>query len=196
MALIHKLGIGCASSILLFAMCSVMTRAQTPDVGQNDGHEFDFGIGAFKTHIKRLEHPLTGSTTWVEWNGTVVTHKLRDDSGNLEELSAGNATEHLQGITLRLYNPKTHQWNLYWASKDEGTVGAPMVGEFKQGRGVFYNKDTVGGRAVLVRDIYSGATANTYHFEEAYSADDGKTWETNFIANLTREASGPAMAAH
>lgn len=196
MALIHKLGKGCVLGALLLAMCPVTTRAQSSDGAQNNGHEFDFGIGAFKTHIKRLEHPLTGSNQWAEWNGTVITRQLRDGGGNLEELSAGNATEHLQGITLRLYDPKRHQWNLYWASKDDGTVGQPMVGEFKQGRGVFYNKDTVDGRAVLVRDIYSGATANTYHFEEAHSPDAGKTWETNFIADLTRQASSSAMVAH
>jgi hypothetical protein len=196
MALINKLGIGCVMGALLLAMCSVTAHAQPSDGAQNNGSEFDFGIGTFKTHIKRLERPLTGSHAWAEWNGTVITRKLRDDGGNLEELSAGNVTEHLQGITLRLYDAKTHQWNLYWASKGDGTLGKPMVGEFKQGRGTFYNKDTVDGRAVLVRDTYSGATANTYHFEEAYSADDGKTWETNFIADLTREASSAAMVAH
>jgi hypothetical protein len=193
MAVINKLGIGCVMGALLLAMYSVATQAQPSDDGQNNGHEFDFGIGAFKTHIKRLEHPLTGSNAWAEWSGTVVTRKLWDGGGNLEELSAGNATEHLQGITLRLYDAKTHQWNLYWASKGDGALGTPMVGEFKQGRGVFYNKDTIGGHAVMVRDTYSGATANTYHFEEAYSPDGGKTWETHFIADLTRDASNAAM---
>lgn len=195
MAMLNQLGKACVIGALLWATGSVATHAQPSDDAQNNGHEFDFGIGTFKTHIRRLEHPLSGSHAWAEWNGTVVTRQLRDGGGNLEELSAGNATEHLQGITLRLYNAKTHEWNLYWASKDDGTIGKPMVGEFKQGRGVFYNKDTIDGHAVLVRDIYSGATANTYHFEEAYSADAGKTWETNFMADLTRETSSSPMVA-
>jgi hypothetical protein len=195
MALVNKFWTGCVVGALMFAACSTTVWAQPAGAGRDDGHGFDFGIGTFKTHIRRLDHPLSGSTTWTEWNGTVVTRKIWDGGGNLEELNASSAKGQFQGLTLRLYNATTHQWKLYWVGSDDGVVGTPMTGEFKQGRGVFYDKDTVGGRAVLVRDIYSGATANTYHFEEAFSPDNGKTWETHFIADLTREPSSAAQAA-
>lgn len=174
----------CVLVVLLFAACSVPADAQSAD----GSHDFDFGIGTFKTRIRELQHPLTGSTTWIELSGTVVTRKLWDGGGNLEEIEAGSGADHFQGLTLRLYDTKTRQWNLYWVDRGDGAVGTPMIGSFKQGRGAFYDKETIGGRSVLVRNIYSDATANTYHFEQAYSPDNGKTWETNFIANLTREA--------
>ncbi|HEV2111356.1 MAG TPA: hypothetical protein VGT99_08380 [Gammaproteobacteria bacterium] len=180
----------CASLLLLLPFPALAADAPVPPPAVRDGtHDFDFGIGVFKTHIKRLTHPLTGSTSWTEWNGSVATRKLWDGKGQMEELEfTGADGTHVQGITVRLYNPVAHQWNLYWVDSDDGTMAQPMIGEFKDGKGVFYDQEQINGRAVLVRNVYWGMTPGSYHFEQAFSADAGKTWEPNFVASLTREA--------
>jgi hypothetical protein len=152
--------------------------------GQRD---FDFNIGTWKTQIKRLDHPLTGSDKWIEWNGTVVVSKVWDGRANLEELKIdGPSGGHIEGLTLRLYNPQSREWSLNWANSSDGVLDKPLVGEFKDGRGVFINQGQFSGRTILVRHTYSNITQDSHHFEQAFSVDGGATWEANWIANLTR----------
>jgi hypothetical protein len=176
-------------ALLLLLPSSPVLAADTPvpPPGMHDGrHDFDFGLGVFATHIKRLTHPLTGSTTWTEWNGTVTTRKVWAGRANLEELEVDGPAAHLEGLTLRLYNPTARQWNLYWASSSDGTLGHPLTGEFKDGRGEFYDQELYNGKAILVKNVYSAITADSYHFEQAFSADGGRSWEPNWVADLNR----------
>jgi hypothetical protein len=151
-------------------------------------HDFDFHFGIWKTHILRLAHPLSGSTTWIELNGTVTVRKVWDGRANLEELEASNATTHFQGLTLFLYNPASHQWSQTFASIDDGTLDQPLIGEFKNGRGEFFNRELFNRRAILVRFVWSDITPDSHHVEQSFSDDGGKTWEPNFVATLTRES--------
>ncbi len=188
----------CSALLLaLIPLAGFAAVAPVPAPVVRDGaHDFDFGIGVFKTHIRRLVKPLTGSSTWEEWNGTVSTRKLWGGKGQLEEIEIdGPAGAHLQGITPRLYDPAAHQWRLYWTSSDDGQLGQPVIGEFKDGRGEFYGQDDSGGRTVLVRNAYFDASDHGYSFEQAFSADGGKTWEPNFVAKLTRVAADVAPEA-
>jgi hypothetical protein len=150
-------------------------------------HDFDFHFGTWETHIKRLVHPLSGSNTWVELNGTVTVRKVWDGRANLEEIEASNDTMHLQGLTLFLYNPGSHQWSQTFANINDGTLSEPpLIGEFKNGRGELYCQDTFNGRSILVRFVWSDITPDSHHVEQSFSGDGGRTWEPNFIANLTR----------
>ncbi|MCI0443570.1 hypothetical protein L0152_10170 [bacterium] len=149
-------------------------------------HDFDFHIGTWKTHLKRLQHPLTGSKNWVEYEGTTVVRKVWNGRANLVELVADGPAGHFEGLSLRLYDPEAHQWSLNFANIKSGTLTLPSIGEFKNGRGEFYNMDTLNGRAILVRFIISDITANSIHFEQSFSDDGGKTWEVNWIATDTR----------
>jgi len=164
--------------------------AQTPQIPrvERDGqHDFDFAIGSWKIHLKRRLKPLTGSNTWVEFDGTSVTRKVWDGRANLEEFETDGPTGHIEGLTLRLYNPQTQQWSLYWANSKDGTMGGPPnIGEFKNGRGEFYCQDTFNGRAILIRYVWSDITPNSAHFEQSFSDDGGKTWEVNWITDQTR----------
>ncbi len=162
-------------------------HAETASAAARDAsHDFDFNLGTWKTHIKRLRNPLSGSTTWVEFDGIAVTRKVWDGRAQLEELEADDPSGHIQGLALRLYNPQTRQWNLSWASSRDGTMAQPSYGEFKNGRGEFYDQETFQGRMILVREIWSDITADSCHFEQAFSADGGKTWEPNWVATWTR----------
>jgi hypothetical protein len=181
--LLLALVVMCYSSSLL-----AQSDSSAPKPVAHDGqHDFDFEIGSFKIHLKRLLHPLSGSHDWVEFDGTSVTRKVWDGRANLEEFEVDSPSGHIEGLTLRLYNSQTHQWSLYWANNKNGAMSLPPnVGEFKNGRGEFYAQDTFNGRVVLVRYIWSDITPSTAHFEQSYSDDGGKTWEVNWITDQTR----------
>lgn len=152
-------------------------------------HDFDFELGTWKIHLKRLEHRLAGSTTWVEFDGTSVTRKVWGGRADLEEFETDSPVGgHIEGLTLRLYDPQTHQWSLYWATSKSGTIGPPTIGQFKDGRGEFYDTEPSGpdGRSILVRFIWSKTDTNSPHFEQSFSDDGGKTWEVNWITDQTR----------
>ena len=167
----------------------VATNAQASTVAPavRDGqHDFDFHFGTWETHIKRLTQPLSGSKDWVEMKGTVKVQPIWGGRGNFEEIDARGGSMHLEGMTLFLYNPESRQWSQTFGSIDEGKLGEPMMGEFKDGRGEFYSQETYKGRTVLVRFVWSDIKPDSHHVEQAFSEDGGKTWETNFIADLTR----------
>lgn len=139
--------------------------------------DFDFHVGTWKTHVKRLK-----GTTWVEMNGITVVRKVWDGRANLVELTA----EGFEGLSLRLYNPQAKQWSLHFASSHDGTLNIPTIGQFKNGRGEFYSQETINGRAIFVRFIITPLTPDSIRFEQAFSDDGGKTWEVNWIATDTR----------
>jgi hypothetical protein len=172
------------------APCAVLVLALGPagaDTQPHDGsHDFDFEIGSWKTHLRRLQHPLTGSTTWLEYDGTSTVRKIWGGKANLVELEVDGPAGHLEGLSLRLYNPQAHQWSLNYANRASGTMGVPTVGEFRDGRGEFYDQEEFGGRMILVRNVWSDITPSSCRFEQAFSADGGKTWEVNWIATDTR----------
>lgn len=163
---------------------------------QRDGQkDFDFEIGTWKTQLKRLLNPLTGSTKWVEYEGTTVVRKVWDGRANLVELDVSGSAGRIEALSLRLYNPQSRQWSLNFASARGGVIAVPTVGEFKNGRGEFYNQEMLDGRAILVRFVISDITPNSCRFEQAFSDDGGKTWETNWIATDTRVKDEPNKSA-
>ncbi|HEU4933285.1 MAG TPA: hypothetical protein VFT48_14475 [Pyrinomonadaceae bacterium] len=154
---------------------------------QRDGqHGFDWEIGSWKTQLKRLQRPLSGSTTWLEYEGTTEVRKVLDGRANLVELKVAGPAGRIEGLSLRLYNPQARQWSLNFANVSNGMLTTPSVGEFKDGRGEFYNQDTFNGRAILVRFVITKITNDSYRFEQSFSDDFGKTWEANWIAIDTR----------
>lgn len=170
--------------LCLFLISTLHGAAQTtPSDPQRD---FDFEIGNWKTNLKILQHPLTGSTTWLEFNGTSVVRKVWNGRANLVELEVDGPTGHVEALSLRLFNPESQQWSLNSANSRTGTISVPTIGEFKNGRGEFYDTEPINGRRVLVRNVWSGITADSCRFEQAFSVDGGKTWETNWIAVDTR----------
>jgi hypothetical protein len=154
---------------------------------ERDGqHDFDFEIGTWKTRLRRLAHPLTGSTTWIEYDGTTVVRTLWNGRANLVELEADGPGGHFEGLNLRLYNPESHQWSLNFAGSNSGTLSQPTIGEFKNGRGEFFDQEILNGRAIFVRFVISDITPDSCRFEQAFSDDGGRTWEVNWIATDTR----------
>ena len=153
------------------------------DAEKRDGsRDFDFEIGKWVTHLWRLEHPLSHSNSWVEYWGTTAVSKVWNGRANLVELDVNGLAGRIEALSLRLYNPQSRQWSLNFASSAGGTMNPPTIGKFKNGRGEFYDKETPNGRAILVRFVISDIKPDSCRFEQAFSEDDGKTWEINWIA--------------
>ena len=171
---------GCLLSAL--AANAAAPQAATLRDGQ---HDFDWDIGRWQVHMRRLLHPLTGSTTWVEYTGTDIVRKVWDGRANLGEVELDGAAGHLELLTLRLYNPQTRQWSMNITSSAAGMLSPPAVGSFDGERGEFFDQEDYNGRSVLVRFKVSVLTPTTCRFEQAFSVDGGKTWEVNLVVNET-----------
>jgi hypothetical protein len=155
--------------------------------GQND---FDFLIGNWKAHLKKLENPLTGSTTWIEYEGSSSTKKIWDDCANTEEFEVENSERHLhiRAQTLRLYNPESRQWSIYLVNAAKGIISLPpVVGQFSNRRGEFYDQEEWKGRTILVRYVWLDISPEQARMEQSFSIDGAKSWEVNWICELTRE---------
>lgn len=183
----------CAFGLAAAVLCpapllaqSPSNTAQTAPVYRDGQHDFDFNIGTWRTHIKTLKQPLSGSKEWIAMEGTVTVRKIWGGKASLEEIEADGPDGHFQGATLFLYNPASHQWNQTFVNSSTGMLEPPAIGEFKNGRGELINQDTYHGRTVLVRTVWSDIKPDSHHFQQSFSDDNGKTWEPNFEASLTR----------
>ena len=158
-------------------------------------HDFDFEFGSWSVRLSRLQEPLTGRTAWTDYAGTSVVRPLWNGRGNLGELDVRGSSGNILGLSLRLYDAQTQQWNISWANSNNGELGPPMVGGFDEsGRGEFYNQERYNGRAIFVRFIFSDVTDSSFRLEQAFSADGGKSWEANWIAEFSRQAAGDDAA--
>lgn len=179
---------------LLVGSCSLPISTQAASAPRaaeaHDGrHDFDFELGSWNFRVKRLLQPLSGSQRWIELDGTTKTCKLWHGRAQIEQMEVSGAGQSIEGMTLRLYNPQTSQWSLYWATSKAGALGGPPnVGQFKNGVGEFYAEDTYNGRYILIRYVWSRITPASAHFEQSFSDDGGRTWETNWITDQTRVA--------
>jgi len=156
---------------------------QTENDGRND---FDFLTGNWKVHHKLLKGRLKGSTEWEEFDGTCVDKKILSGLGNFDEVIMYRETGTFNAVALRLFDINSKEWNIYWAAGTSGMLGIPVVGGFKDGRGEFYSHETFEGQYIFCRFIWSNITANSCQWEQAFSADGGKTWETNWIMEHER----------
>jgi hypothetical protein len=157
---------------------------------QRDGsHDFDFLIGNWKAHVRRLPDRLVGSNTWIEYDGISNHKKILDSNANFEEFDVRNAEKNLRikAQTLRLYNPQSHQWSIYLVDVDNGTLSLPpVVGQFNGNRGEFYDQEDWKGRAILVRYVWLNISPKSARMEQSFSPDGGKSWEVNWICELSR----------
>jgi hypothetical protein len=170
--------------------------AQTPAAAEparpaaRDGSkDFDWMVGSWKADLKRLVNPLTGSTTWIEYEGTQTTTTILNGKAVMDEFivdSPASKTK-IEALTVRLYNPANQTWSIYWANAKNGSFSMPAtVGRWTNGKGEFYDHEEWNGRWILVRFTWSDVTPTSAHFEQAFSEDGGRTWEVNWISNLHR----------
>jgi hypothetical protein len=147
-------------------------------------HDFDFYVGIWKIHNRRLRKALAGSEEWYEFEATSTARPVLGGLGNFDEFEA--PSEGISGLTLRLFDPERDEWLLYWASSRGGPMGAPQVGRFDGDRGEFYADDVYEGQPIRVVYVWSEITDTSARWEQAFSVDGGQTWETNWIMESTK----------
>ena len=176
-----------ALALAVFVTAPLAFAQTAPLTSLNDGvHDFDFAVGTFHTHIRRAPDPFAEPTKWLTYDGIKTTRRILDGYGEVETIEA-DGPSHLQVLNLFFYDKTTHQWALYFPQA--AAVGAPAIGEFHAGVGTFMGQDSYKGRTMLVRQQWTPTGPDSYHFEQSFSADFGKTWVSNFMADLTRQKS-------
>jgi hypothetical protein len=163
--------------------------ATTVDPNHDGSHDFDFLIGDWKAHVRRLPDRLVGANDWIEYDGISNHHKLLDSNANFEQfdVTSTDGTLRIKAQTLRLYNPVSHQWSIYLVNLDAGTLDIPPVtGQFTGKRGEFFDQEFWKGRAIIVRYMWLDQGPHAARMEQSFSPDGGKTWEVNWICELTR----------
>jgi hypothetical protein len=169
---------------------SAMVAAKTISVPeQHDGqHDFDFLVGKWRQHNRRLVEKH-----WIEFDSTAVARRMWGGRANVDEFEAETPSGHLEGMTVRLYNADRHDWSIYSSSGTPGAFSSPAsVGRFVNGRGEFYEHEELDGRPVYVRLLWEVRSPKQYHWEQAFSRDEGKTWETNWIID-SMKVEGPTL---
>lgn len=163
-----------------------MVESNTQNQKQDGRADFDFIIGRWNIHHWRLREWLNNSTSWEEFEGTSRDYKILSGLGSISEVTLHRASGHMEGITVRLFDPASGQWSIYWADSVNGTLTTPMIGGFTRERGEFYAQEPFKGKHIYSRFIWSNITATSFRWEQAFSADGGRTWETNWIMEVTR----------
>src|SRR6185503_965595 len=147
--------------------------------------DFVFLMGSWHVRNRRLRDRLKGSTDWVEFDATSVARLLLGGLGNEDEYRTDYWPGFI-GMSFRFFNPATERWAIYWADSLRGTLEPPVYGRFDGDLAIFEGTDTHEGRPIIVRFIWSGVTTATPRWEQAFSADGGKTWETNWVMEFSR----------
>lgn len=160
--------------------------APTTRDGRND---FNFEFGTWRTHYRLLKYRLVGSHEWYDCYGTSVIRPFWGGGGNLEDGDLKCPNRHIGGMTVRFYNARTHQWTLWWGTRKLAIAPPPQIGHYDaNGVGNFYAYDSWQGKPEITRFQWTVVNGNP-HFEQAYSTDGGKTWETNWTTDYERVAS-------
>lgn len=151
-------------------------------------HDFDSRVGRWTAHHRRLKERLAGSHEWVEFDGTQTEWKLMDGYANVDDNVFKMPGGDYRGVSLRAYDPKTGQWAIWWLDGRNpfGEMDPPVKGRFENGVGTFYADDTLRGKPIKVRFVWSHMTPTSAHWEQAFSSDGGKTWEKNWDTDFRK----------
>jgi hypothetical protein len=190
MAVVVWLSLGLVASGLSFAQSSPgsgeeISHAERAVPGL---HDFDFLVGHWRVHHRKLKERLANSHEWIEFEGTLFSQPLMVGYSNVDDLVLNVPGAPYRGVALRSFDPKSQQWLIWWLDSRNplGSLDPPMRGGFKNGVGTFYGDDTLNGKPVRARFIWSGITPTSCRWEQAYSPDGGKTWETNWAQDIIR----------
>ncbi len=150
--------------------------------------DFDFLTGSWKIHNRYLKGRLRGSAEWLEFEARSEVQPVLNGLGNVDRYYATRDGKPMEGLSLRLFNPVTGEWSIYWADTVRaGILATPMVGKFENGVGEFFGDEQLDGKKVLCRFRWTHSGEDSAEWRQAFSSDGGKTWETNWIMTFTRE---------
>lgn len=150
--------------------------------------DFDFYIGSWRVRHRRLKDRLVGSTTWEEFDGRCIVTKLLGGFANVDDTILEMPSGTYRALALRAFDPKSSTWSIWWLdSRDPRSLGVPVVGRFADGEGTFLANETLSEQPVVVRFRWTRVHSASPHWEQAFSADRGTTWEVNWTMDFKRE---------
>ena len=154
---------------------------------ENTCHDFDPLFGSWRVHHRRLRDRLCGCTEWDLFEGVTEMQPLMGGQANVDHNLLDAPSGLYRASTIRCWNPQTRQWSIWWLdARFPGQLDVPMVGSFEGGDGVFYCDDTFRGQAIKVRFLWLRTRSASPRWEQAFSPDGGKTWETNWEMDFER----------
>jgi len=155
--------------------------------GRSGAGDFDFFIGRWRVHHRRLNERLAGCQDWTEFKGSCETRKILGGQGNIDDNVLELPGDNYRAVTLRTFDPQTGLWSIWWFDgRNPSTLDPPVVGRFEDGVGTFFSEHAFKGRPIRVRFQWSVPANDRPRWEQAFSSDAGKTWETNWIMEFTR----------
>jgi hypothetical protein len=176
------------SSAALLPPARAPAAATARDAAQTSLHDFDFLMGEWRVHHRRLKERLAGSHEWVEFDGTTSATQILGGSGNMDDNFLDMPGGAYRAVSLRAFDPKTGQWAIWWLDgRNPDSLDTPVKGRFENGVGTFYADDTFKERPIKIRFVWSQITATTCRWEQAFSPDSGRTWETNWVMEFRRK---------
>lgn len=149
--------------------------------------DFDFIFGKWKIHNRRLNERLAGCTEWTEFYAHQECRKILNGFGNVDDFHAEFDGKPFEAITLRLFDPKTRLWSIYWADSKIVVLDVPQIGSFDGGIGKFYARDVFAGKDIIVQFNWDKTDPERPVWSQAFSVDNGKTWEWNWYMTFEKQ---------
>ncbi len=180
-----------AAALFAAALLSAATLPATSPTGEttvtDHSHDFDFLVGRWRVHHRRLKERLAGNHDWVEFEGSCEMQMTMGGAGTMDDNVIGLPSGAYRAMGIRGYDPKTQTWAIWWLdARNLHSIEPPVIGNFTDGVGTFEGDDMFAGKPIRVRFTWSRITAHSAHWEQAFSPDAGKTWETNWVMDLAR----------
>lgn len=150
--------------------------------------DFDFFMGSWKVAHRRLKERLVGCSEWVSFPGVCVAHKTLGGFGNFDDNVLELPSGTYRAVTIRSFDTKLGAWSIWWLDgRSPGSLDVPVVGRFANGVGTFLAEDTLNGKPVRVKFMWTCPHRDSPRWEQAFSPDAGATWETNWVMDFTRQ---------
>ncbi|MEO8174388.1 MAG: hypothetical protein ABI581_14940 [Sediminibacterium sp.] len=154
---------------------------------ESSSRDFDFLTGSWEIRNRKLASRLSGSTQWNEFEATGTCNGILLGIGNIDDFVTTIEDKPFEGMTMRLFNPKTKLWSIYWADSNNGTLDKPVVGSFSNATGYFYNEDVFNGKEIIVVFEWDKSDTDNPVWRQAFSIDKGRTWEWNWYMYFKRK---------
>lgn len=162
--------------------------ADGSDVRPAGARAFDFLVGSWRVAHRRLKRRLAGCSEWATFGGTVTAWPLMGGLGIVDDNLLEDPSGAYRAVSFRVYDPSADLWSIRWVDARSMRLEPPVVGRFEEGVGTFLGDDELDGRPIRVRFVWSGVTERSARWEQAFSPDAGRTWETNWVMSLERSA--------
>ena len=175
------------AAALLCAPAFAATPAEGNQARTDHSHDFDFLVGKWQVRHHQLKQRLADNHDWLDFDGTSELWMTMNGHGTIDDNFIDKPGDPYRAVGIRAYDPKTQKWAIWWLDeRHPRAIEPPVFGNFQNGTGTFEGDDTFNGKPIKVRFLWSGITPNSAHWEQAFSADGGNTWETNWRMDLAR----------